>query len=71
MVLIIDLPDSDGTTTPLACYQDVAQSALPVKSAARPAQCEAEAQVRQLQVGEFTLGDTDCPSLTGHPDIRY
>ncbi len=25
----------------------------------------------QLLVGDFVLGDAECPSLTGHPDIRY
>ncbi|WP_139361844.1 hypothetical protein [Hymenobacter sp. CRA2] len=32
---------------------------------------EALAAAAQLQIGDFVLGDLDCPSLTGHPDIRY
>ncbi|WP_133257137.1 hypothetical protein [Hymenobacter edaphi] len=42
----------------------------PSPEAAQPAQ-PADAGQGQLQIGDFTLGDLDCPSLTGHPDIRY
>lgn len=71
MVFILDLPENDGAQAPLPCYQEVVQPAAPAKPAVAAARLEAAAQARQLQVGEFTLGDTDCPSLTGHPDIRY
>jgi hypothetical protein len=48
--------------TPATLADEVPHSALAA---------DAEAGQGQLQIGDFTLGDMDCPSLTGHPDIRY
>lgn len=71
MVFILDRPDGDGAQIPLAYYQEVVQPFGTVSASTTLLQLTTEAQVSQLQFGEFTLGDTDCPSLTGHPDIRY
>jgi hypothetical protein len=32
---------------------------------------EAALAATALRIGDFTLGELDCPSLTGHPNIRY
>lgn len=69
MFFIIDLPDQSDGQAPLAYQSEPIQSVNATSELAT--RLAAEAQVPQLQLGDFTLGDTDCPSLTGHPDIRY
>ncbi|RTQ53775.1 hypothetical protein EJV47_03305 [Hymenobacter gummosus] len=44
-----------------------ADAAPPAPNAAAPL----PASVYKFQIGDFILGEADCPSLTGHPYIRY
>jgi hypothetical protein len=45
----------------------------PLEAGPLPADASLQLSVNvfQFQIGDFTLGEADCPSLTGHPYIRY
>lgn len=36
-----------------------------------PAEAVAPLLPNSLRLGDYVIGDTNCPALYGHPDIRY
>ncbi|WBO84285.1 hypothetical protein [Hymenobacter yonginensis] len=43
----------------------------PQPTAEVPAETAAPAACDTLRVGDYTVGEANCPELYGHPDIRY